>query len=178
MKYIIDMSDEYVMESALYGKQLAIPFYVNANDKSFYLPTGLKLTPYTEPDREAIAGEVWGFVRIITDMSEAQRIECFGGTTCNLDEYLTYQEAKAKYEAWKKQKDELRVGDVVVHTDDANKEKMVVLRLYQPPQYKPIADVLCEDGTVAKTVVVKNLVWTGRHFSEVEELLKKMRGEV
>ena len=34
-----------------------------------------------------------------------------------------------------------------------------------------------EDGTVVKMIKVENLAWTGRHFDEIADLLKKMRKE-
>ena len=179
-KYIIDIEDEYTKDwinDTPMCKEFCMPISVPNRQRTYHVSTGFKLEPYTEPDRKAIEDEVWEFVRIITDMTEKQRIECFGGASCDLDEYWTYQDAKAKYEAWKKSKDEIRVGDEVVYADDPNKEKATVLRLYQPKQYKPLADILCEDGTVVKMVVVENLAWTGRRFNEVAELLKKMREE-
>lgn len=134
-----------------------------------------RLTPYTEPDRKAIEDEVWEFAKAINYLGYDEFISCFGGKTEEMVYELSYSEVKAEYEAWRKQKDEIRVGDEVVYADDPNKEKAIVLRLYQPKQYKPLADILCEDGTVLKMVVVENLAWTGRHFDEIAELLKKMR---
>ena len=124
MKYIIDMSDEYVMESALYGKQLAIPFYVNANDKSFFLLTGLKLTPYTEPDEDEI-----------------------------------------------RQKDELRVGDEV--KENTGLWTGVVVG------FDKFDDLVIMDSSGNSCCGYKTKYFrkTGRHFDEVEALLKKMRGE-
>lgn len=124
---------------------------------------------HTEPDRKAIEDEVWDLVKIITDMTDVQRKECFGGETCNLDEYLTYQEAKAKYEEWKKQKDEIRVGDEVALQD--GNFKYVVMGFHFNTAY-----LLASDGSVSKFPVSK-LRKLNRHFNETEELLKKMREE-
>jgi hypothetical protein len=139
------------------------------------------MTPYTEPDeqenRQKVEQEVWEFVRIITDMTEKQRIECFGGASCDLDAYWTYQDAKARYEEWKADKEHIRVGDEVEITGNTERENAIVLRLYQPKQYKPIADIWWYDGTVETKVIVEKLVRTGRHFPEVAGLLKKMREE-
>ena len=115
MKYLINIPESYVIRSPLKGEVLGIPLLVSATQKTYTLPTEIQLEPYTEPDRKTIEDEVWEFVRIITDMTEKQRIECFGGASCDLDEYWTYQDAKAKYESWKAEKDEIRVGDEVKH---------------------------------------------------------------
>ena len=137
-----------------------------------------RLEPYTEPDRSAIEDEVWGLAKKLISMSGNEVSDMMGCTT-NFGEVMynmPYQEAKAKYEEWKKQKDEIRVGDEVKpKIKDGFSEKGVVLRLYQPKQYKPLADVLWHDETVDIRVVVEKLVRTGRHFDEIEELLKKMK---
>ena len=174
MKYIIDVPDTEGHYDSEYEMVTMRVHY-----GSTIVDISMDAKPYTEPDRSVIEDEVWGVCKKLISMSENEVSDMMGCMT-NFGEVMynvPYQEAKNRYEEWKKQKGKLHVGDVVVHADDPNKEKMVVLRLYQPPQYKPIADVLCEDGTVVKTVVVKNLVWTGRHFSDIEELLKKMREE-
>ena len=89
---------------------------------------------------------------------------------------MTYQEAKAKYDEWKNRGDEIRVGDEVKpKTKGGFDAKGVVLRLYQPKFYNPIADVLWSDSTVEKMVVVEKLVRTGRHFDCVEKLLEGLK---
>ena len=123
---------------------------------------------HTEPDRKAIEDEVWEFVRIITDMTEKQRIECFGGASCDLDEYWTYQDAKAKYEEWKKSKDDIHVGDEV--TDNELDEIGVVT--YANDSY---CCVLWSDGVVSEEVRKSEFRSTGRHFNITHELLKKMK---
>lgn len=132
-----------------------------------------RLEPYTEPDRQDIEDEVWEFAKEV-------RLEEFIDEEGRLHGYISgfnsYSEAKAKYEEWKKQKDEIRVGDEVKpKIKNGFSDKGVVLRLYQPKQYKPLADVLWRDETVDIKVVVEKLVRTGRHFDEIEELLKKMK---
>ena len=107
-------------------------------------------------------------------MDGSDSVDVFGGFSVDSFTKYSYQEAKAKYEAWK---DKIRVGDEVVYADDPNKEKAIVLRLYQPKQYRTLADILCEDGTVVKMIKVENLAWTGRHFDEIADLLKKMKEE-
>lgn len=74
-----------------------------------------KLTPYTEPDREAIENEVWEFVKTLGSISQYQRKEMFGDVAYwyVLDTF-NYQEAKAKYDAWKKQKEDEEIKQKVI----------------------------------------------------------------
>lgn len=167
-KYVIDIPDDTTCINVLkYEDSKCVAA------RSYIIPD---LTPYTESDRKAdTEDDVWEFVMKCLKMDGNDFYEIFGSCDALCLTNLSYQEAKEKYEAWRKQKDEIRVGDEVVYADDPNKEKAIVLRLYQPKQYKTLADILCEDGTVVKMVVVENLAWTGRHFPEVEDLLEKMK---
>lgn len=169
-KYIIDIPDEktYLYVNDEYSF-LRMPIGLGENDnKTISAPTFLRIEPYTEPDRKVIEDEVWEFVRIITDMTEKQRIECFGGASCDLDEYWTYQDAKVKYEAWEKSKEEIHVGDEV--TDNDLDEIGVVTYVYDS-----YCCILWSDGSVSEEVRKSELRSTGRHFNITHELLKKMR---
>lgn len=169
-KYIIDIPEELAKASEEYWEK----------------STGMILVPYTEPGQKAIdlqhahdienvarmnyskgAEDVWEFVRTVTDMTEAQRMQCFGSATCDLDEYYTYQEAKAKYEAWKKKEEDIRVGDEVVYHGN----KYVVGYVGADEVYHIV------DQNWIRVVVQGDyqIFKTGRHFNEVEELLKKMK---
>ena len=178
MKYIIEFEDEPT------AYEDGMTFYACKQIPYWCMSKGHlnRLTPYTEPDLnplvdeavETIENEVWEFVRIITDMTECERKECFGGSTCDLDEYVTYQEAKAKYEAWKKKKEEIRVGDEVKFLSLA-KSGVVVSEDDTPNVVGDKAfNVVWEDGSTGYHYK-KDLFRTGRHFDEVEELMKKMR---
>ena len=172
MRYIIEFEDEYSMNEAgmKYHQCKQVPYWSVSH--------GIikNLTPYIEPDRKAIEDEVWEFVRTITDMTNTQRIQCFGSETCDLDDYLTYQEAKSKYEAWnkwKKQKYEIHVGDEVEYGDC----KFVVTAETES-RYHGIHSsngniVRFGEGDYCRK---DNCKKTGRHFDEVAELLEKMRG--
>ena len=167
MKYIIDIPDnthwiQWIME----GTKDHHPYmdWIDVKDLRFY----------TEHDRKDIEDEVWEFVRTVTDMTEAQRIQCFGGATCNLDDYLTYQEAKSKYEAWEawlKQKDVITVGDEIISVDDDVKAIMLDCADYESIY------VMTEHGCVERWKDLDGVKKTGRTFPEVAELLDKMRGE-
>jgi len=164
MKYIIDVpSDLYAI-----CKTLRVPVKVGNGDLSWY-NTYIKAEPYTEPDRESIEDEVWGFVRIITDMTECERKECFGCSTCDLDEYMTYKDAKAKYESWKKQKDEIHIGDEVKGNSGLWTGVVVGFDEFDA------LIIMDSSGKSCGGYKTKFFRKTGRHFDEVEELLKKMR---
>lgn len=119
---------------------------------------------HAEPDRKAIEDEVWEFAKKV-------RLEEFIDEEGRLHGYISgfnsYSEAKAKYEAWKKQEDEIRVGDEVALQD--GNFKYVVMGFHFNTAY-----LLASDGSVSKFPVSK-LRKLNRHFNETEELLKKMR---
>lgn len=124
---------------------------------------------HAEPDRKAIEAEVWEFAREMISTSGHEMSEMWGCVT-NFGEVMyntTYQEAKEKYEAWRKQKDEIRVGDEVALQD--GNFKYVVMGFHFNTAY-----LLASDGSVSKFPVSK-LRKLNRHFNETEELLKKMR---
>lgn len=127
-----------------------------------------KLTPYTEPDRKVIEDEVWKLAANIHGMSIQDKMSCFGfSLTSAVTSYYSYREAKFKLEAWRKQKNEIHVGDEVtskfgdgVVIDIVGDESVHILgkdghwNEYDEGEYRK----------------------TGRHFPEVAELLEKMRG--
>ena len=122
---------------------------------------------HIEPDRKAIEDEVWEFATTCTKMDGSDSVDVFGGFSVDSFTKYSYQEAKAKYEEWKKQKDEIRVGDEVALQD--GNFKYVVMGFHFNTAY-----LLASDGSVSKFPVSK-LRKLNRHFNETEELLKKMR---
>ena len=125
---------------------------------------------HTEPDRKAIEDEVWEFARKVECMGIGEIEEAFDIHRENAMypfNQMSYQEAKAKYKEWKKQKDEIRVGDEVALQD--GNFKYVVMGFHFNTAY-----LLASDGSVSKFPVSK-LKKLNRHFNETEELLKKMR---
>lgn len=172
MKYIIDIPDDTTCINALkYEDSKCVAA------RSYIIPD---LTPYTEPDRKAIEDEVWEFASMLMNMHPDVAEDIYwsmnGGKGIGVAAEMTYQEAKAKYEARKKQKDELRVGDEVEYEYDGEKIRFVVTGVKdsiaygfrQIMEYEDVSDVgeYCDVDALQKT---------GRRFPEVEELLKKMR---
>lgn len=155
------------------------------------------IAPYTEPSQKAIdlqhahdienvarmnyskgAEDAWEFARRIIcpsdcceDSISSHMKEIFnkdGWEIRGIFNDLSYQEARDKYDAWKKQKDEIRVGDEVtskfgdgVVIDIVADESVHILG--KDGHWNEYAD-----GEYCKT---------GRHFDEVEKLMKRMREE-
>ena len=165
MKYIIDIPKEYesdwVNKSSRLGFELCFPINETATNKKYHIPTGLKLESYTEPDRKAIEDEVWEntWKMFLTP-------EDLGATMGD-----SYSEAKAKYDAWKREKKEIHVGDEITYGDTNG----VVVGIDTATEDSGV-NVVCRDGNTGY-IGMAYVTKTGRHFSEVDELLKKMRGE-
>ena len=85
---------------------------------------------------------------------------------------MSYQEAKAKYEAWLKQKDEIKVGDEIY--SDGDYEIATVMEIHGDGSVSVYTKNGCIEHWWNK---MHNLKKTGRHFDEVETLSKRMRGE-
>lgn len=170
MKYIIDVPD--TQEITYYTEQKMVCLKVNEGivASEIYIDA----EPYTEPDRKAIEDEVWHLARTIESMSVGEIMNIFDVREENvpfLCNTRTYQEAKAKYEAWLKQKDEtFDTGDEVYNKEIDSKG--VILRRYN----SDTLDILWDDGSAGETFAIKAITKTGRHFPEVAELLEKMRG--
>ena len=168
MKYIIEFEDEpsIVEEGLRYYRCKQVPYWGLS-------PEIIKnLTPYTEPDRKAIEDaqeEAWEFAKQVTIMTPDDKCELWGTSKYNtINLGYSYAEAKAKYEEWQKQKEEIHVGDEVtskygdgVVIDIVGNESVHILgkdghwNEYAEGEYKK----------------------TGRHFDTVKKLLEEMRGK-
>ena len=178
-KYIIDIPDEhesdYIAETP-FGKRLFFPLRIT--DVTYILPIHLQVEEYTDDNREEIENEVWGFVRrAFWDMTQEDIDQCYDGWFPD-----SYQEAKAKYETWKKEKEEIHVGDEVQYSLAGYEYTFIVLGKENDTLYGIRSD--CKDGlddvydgwdTCNKSD--HTLVKTGRHFDEVERLLERMKAE-
>ena len=153
MKYIIDVGKDRVSK----GGKLELLCEVE-NSLPQYIHTAIDAEPYTESDRKAIEDEVWELHKDIMYHDEYA-----GGLE------HTYQEAKSKYEAWKKQKNEIKIGDEVTLTNGRT-TSVVIGFCYGS------ANLLYDNGDVGQ-YPKDGCQKTGRHFPEVAELLEKMRGE-
>ena len=167
-KYIIDIPDEvrwiqYIQQTRHGTQNLKVECVCD-------------LTPYTEPDREAIENEVWKVLEAIMNEDDLDYPSNFDNCfheNCWEDVFKkhTYREVKANYEAWKKQKDEIHVGDEVTICG----QKRVVTSIDDKD-----AMAIDSDGNTygfRSIGFYDEATKTGRHFPEVAELLKKMREE-
>lgn len=172
MKYIIDIPDEhesdYIAETP-FGKRLFFPLRIT--DVTYSLPTHLHVEEYTEPDRKAIEDEVWEFVRDYTNMNCSEHEKAYENYDWwDVFNCLSYQEAKAKYDEWKKQKEEIHIGDEVKPKTSQRKGTVI-------SEGTDYVRVLFEDVDYPfiSAWEKKNVIKTGRHFDEVERLLERMR---
>ena len=187
MKYIIELEDEPMIANS-FNHEVDELWKAKGFNSLVFDQNGIKkLTPYTEPDRNAIEDEVWDFARRIICPSDccedsiSKYTEKFLGIpshkTRAIFKDLSYQEAKARYEEWKMQKDEIHVGDelfnrlgiayVIYHID---RDKRVAYGINVTRGY-PLSQ---ETFPIHKCYTPNK---TSRHFPEVVELLKKMEKE-
>ena len=152
MKFIIDLPDEIAEASVRYWKET----------------TDMTLAPYIEPDCEAIEDEVWELARIVTSMNMQDYMQCFGEDAALV---MTYQEAKAKYEIWKRDKEEIHVGDEVKPKTSQRKGTVISEGI----EYVRVLLFEDVDYPFISAWEKKNVIKTGRHFDEVERLLERMR---
>ena len=193
-KYIIDIEDEYTKDwinETSTCKELCMPISVPNRQRTYHVITGFKLEPYTEPDRKAIdlqyardienvarmnynegAKDAWDFAKAINYMGYDDFVSCFGGKTEEAVYELSYSEVKAEYDAWKAESEQIHVGDEVV----VNGTRAVVMKLDETGN---IDRYFTSNGTTFGNISgFQNyeVTKTNRHFPEVAELLKKMRG--
>ena len=170
MKYIIEIEDEpFVM-----GKETvyrAKGFKTLVFDK-----TGLdKLKPYDETEAEKaweLAGWVW-LHESHGGSSVEEFKECFGDMSTDEVARLPYSEVVKKYEAWEKEKDEIRVGDEV-----RNPLADTIGIVLAKNEYGATVMWFDSDNEIHFTKYSNNgLVRTGRHFTEAVAMLRKMKGE-
>lgn len=181
VKYIIEIPDEYEKSYAqTNSKTLYIPMQVGTRNYNVWVGTGLRVTPYTEPDeneiRQKIEDDVWEFSRKVECMGIGEIEEAFDIHRENAMypfNQMSYKEAKAAYEAWKKSKEEIHVGDEVEYECDGEVVKFIVTGVSGSIIYGFKSP--CGYDDVGEWCDIKGLRKTGRHFDEVEELLKKLR---
>ena len=169
MKYIIDVPDDAKWIEVYHPVD-----HLQYESNAIFIE---RLEPYTEPDRKAIEDEVWEFVKSCIDMDGIDFYRCFeDGSIYCLTGY-TYSEAKAKYDDWKAENKKISVGDEVVN----NMGRAYVI--YHIDRDKQLAYGV--DFTVGYPLLLATFPMhghyipnkTGKHFPEVAELLKKIRGE-
>ncbi len=172
-KYIVDLPDAYTSKSALLGDILSIPIIFEGG-KCYGVPTGIKLEPCTPSNDDEIMEkaheEAWDFMYELFFKEYSELDDCFGTESrTEIMSSMTYSEAKARYEEWRKQKEKIHVGDEVKYRGD----NCVVVYVGADEVYH------VSDKHWSRCVVQGRqfLTKTGRHFCEVEKLLERMREE-
>lgn len=163
-KYIIDIPEETIYLNALERKDGKVVWA-----KSYDISD---LRPYTASESyidglKRGQNEAWEFAWEVLQLDLPVFREIFGYDTDKMD----YRDYKYKYEAWKKQKDEIRVGDEVEICGTIG----IVTRV--PYLDEERVHYIAKSGTVYCNNSYAEIKKTGRHFDEIEELLKKMREE-
>lgn len=172
MKYIIDIPKEYISKSSLLGEILSVPIQIDGG-KNYNIPTAIKITPYNGQDRKAIEDaqeEVWEFAKTVSIMKPEDKCELWGTSKYNtINLGYSYAEAKARYDAWKAESEQIRVGDECLDEDG---DKCVVVFGTD----RDICDVIYDDGSTDE-IHKDFLKKTGKHYDYIEKLLKKMKEE-
>lgn len=182
-KYIIDVPKNWVDIT----NGLHIPIEKCGNVGNLRIDTGLKLTPYTEPDEQAFekatnegwlfgekygVGEAWEFAMKCLSMDGNDFYEIFDSCDALCLTNLSYEEAKTKYEDWKAEKDKIRVGDEVEYSCPNGTCRFVAFGIVGNTAYG--FKYPCDFDDVGEYCDIDMLTKTGRHFPEVEKLVEKM----
>lgn len=168
MKYIIEINDEPFKNESLWGDNglyKAVGFNSLVFDRN-----GLdKLVPYDESAAEQRGQEeAWELARKIAfnqgNIREILLPNQPDSICCIFDKF-SYAEAREKCDSWKKQKDEIKVGDEVERDDGT--AIFVVTSQDMDRMYMGFTNT----GVFLCGYKVHK---TGRHFPEVAKLLEKM----
>ena len=138
------------------------------------------IAPYTEPNEdnamwmdgyekgvEAGRNDAWKFARNLLNYTNKDWEDLMNLLLIN---NCSYQEAKDMYEEWEREKNEIQIGDEV--KDKGIEDKGIVTSVLATR-----CDVLWFDGTVSEDVLMSDLCKTGRHFDEIQNLLKTIEEE-
>lgn len=177
MKYLIEVPDE--TGQAYYN----IAPYTEPNQKAIDLQHAHDIENVARMNYSKGAEDAWEFAKRIIcpsdccdDSISRHTKEIFGKEgweTRGIFVEMTYQEAKKKYEAWKKSKEEIRIGDEI-RIKTSYSADAVVIGMDDYDLY-----IVWKSGETDRIEPPQRKEWvkTGRHFKEVEELLKKITGE-
>ena len=171
-KYIIDIPEEAMMYVNIWKYEDGKCVWADS-----YLASDLK--PYTASESyidglKKGQNDAWDFATSCIDMDGNDFYRCFEKDNIYYLTECTYSEAKIKYEKWKKKKEEIHVGDEIIPLD-TQYDTMIVTKLWANEYCDEWVDAIASDGKLfsfLKTSIKK----TGRHFNEVEDLLKKIKG--
>lgn len=122
-----------------------------------------------ESNKEPTVNEVAKFWKTVKDMDADSLDKIFGEMNFwTILNSMPYQEAKVKYEVWKKSKDVIHVGDEVRDKDLGDVGVVTYVN-------NSCCCVLWANGVVSEEARKSELSSTGRHFNITHEMLKKMK---
>ena len=107
------------------------------------------------------------------DMSPCDRADAFGSKVVMLDlvSKNTYEDIVKKLDAWKKEKNEIRVRDEVY--SEAYEIRFVITKIIVPSGCEDtIVNGLKKDGTAVKGLLLCNLKKTGLHVDDLDAYLE------
>ena len=174
---------EYIGEEKVINKDEPLIFE-NKTDSTFDVGTGIifrksglyevlitgnktivsKLQTYTEPDQKAIEDEVWEFAGKIFEMDTNTYAEIYDKG------FNSYRDAKDKYEAWKKKKDEFHVGDEVLNRLG---KPYVIYEIKNDSAYGIMFDEYPLNQECFSIYDTNKK--TGRHFNQITEVLEQLK---
>lgn len=148
MKYIIDIPDDEL-----------IPYNEISCNTDIWME-GYK--------KGLVAGrdDAWNFARNLLNYTNKDWEDLMNLLFVN---NCSYQEAKDMYEEWEREKNEIQIGDEV---KDKDLDKGIITHVLATR-----CDVLWFDGSVSEDVLISDLCKTGRHFDEIQNLLKTIEKE-
>lgn len=180
-KYIVTLADEYALVH-----KLTVPITINGKHTA-WMQTDINLTPYTEPDTEAIRMEAyqqglndaWECARKVTQVRKYGGYgdcleEVFGRHRVPWDVFdYSASEAIEKIRQYEQEKEEqIQVGDEVIPRE-TEYDTMIVTRLWKDDYDSDCIDAIGFDGRIS-SFLVSRVSKTGKHC-EIAEVLQKMK---
>ena len=107
----------------------------------------------------------------LTSMKYTDKTELFGfSTAAGILSHFSYEEIVEKLDAWKKEKETIRVRDEVCH--QTMQVRFVVTKIITPPDGDVIVNGLKKDGTAVKGLLLCNVEKTGLHVDDIDSYLE------
>ena len=159
-KYIINIPDEVPVSDELVPFDMCRP--------SWYWEAYKKGKADTEDN-------AWEFAMTCLKMDGADFYKCFGDSMVDCLTKLSYKEAKDKYELWKAEREQIRVGDEVEYECCGELVTFVVTGTDGKRAYG--FNIFCDFDDVGEYCDIEDLRKTGRSFPEIADVLKKMMEE-
>lgn len=126
-----------------------------------------------DPDvvRESSLQRAFDLFKELYNMSPCDRAEAFGKITMlDLVSKNTYEDIVKKLDAWKKEKETIRVRDEVYNK--TLETRFVVTKIYAPCSGDVTVNGLKKDGTAVKGLLLCNLKKTGLHVDDLDSYLE------